>query len=656
MRGSDERGQVLIIFTLLLIVLLGFAGVAIDIGRQVAERRHVQTAADAAALAACRALIAGSSDSTAVSAAQQVALANIADSPSAATATMDSPATYEDDDGDAVIAADELHSGIVIAGTTVRVAISSSVPTTVARVLGFADLETGARARCDLRGGPAVPIVARRYTNPSGPGSGFIDHLATAATSGSGVVSTIDARGYDVRIPASEAAPGPQFSIYGNESKAHNDSSFRGFVALDVRNFEGTFTRQYYNGVTSGTSENTLKDTEGDYLVTGYPGPQIPPVSNPANGDTQLAALSGNSTSFVVHQFDDQFVVGDRLMLAVYDSIVHEIPDFALSPPAEIAIPSTTTTPFDGPSFTVSRNKEFDSTVTLSLLGDAAATAAGHPTWDILPNPSVTPPAAGDITEPIWSLDVFQPAIKGTTVNMNDFQTNAVVPGIYTVWLEGESGDPYFQRHHVPVPARIQTDANHDGDYNDAGDVKVTRDFGLQNSVLDGSTGSIGGSIVLPIRVSTTSASSTKWGTTGSAVSLSWDASSFTDCSLDPAALGIASITFSSGSVTPTTSSGTLSNLTINTAGLAQGCYMFDIRASGTNGDGQPVTHLQTVRFTVSTTPSSGQYVDVIGFAVFQVDAITSNDIIGHAVSGISADPNDPNLRRAQRARLVPWS
>jgi len=83
---------------------------------------------------------------------------------------------------------------------------------------------------------------------------------------------------------------------------------------------------------------------------------------------------------------------------------------------------------------------------------------------------------------------------------------------------------------------------------------------------------------------------------------------------------------------------------------------MFDIRASGTNGDGQPVTHLQTVRFTVSSTPSSGQYVDVIGFAVFQVDAITSNDIIGHAVSGISADPNDPNLRRAQRARLVPWS
>ena len=83
---------------------------------------------------------------------------------------------------------------------------------------------------------------------------------------------------------------------------------------------------------------------------------------------------------------------------------------------------------------------------------------------------------------------------------------------------------------------------------------------------------------------------------------------------------------------------------------------MFTVRAHGTKGDGQPVTHLQRVRFTVATTTSSGQYVDIIGFAVFQIDTISSNSITGHAVSGISADPGDPNLRRAQRARLVPWS
>ena len=137
-------------------------------------------------------------------------------------------------------------------------------------------LDTGARARCDLQGGPAVPIVARRYTNPPGPGSGFVDHLATAASSGSGVVDTSNPRGYDVRTPASEAAPGPQFTIYGPSSKAHNDSSFRGFIGLDVRNFENASSRVYYNGVTAGMNPNTIKDVEGAYLVTGIPRSGVP--------------------------------------------------------------------------------------------------------------------------------------------------------------------------------------------------------------------------------------------------------------------------------------------------------------------------------------------------------------------------------------------
>jgi hypothetical protein len=200
----------------------------------------------------------------------------------------------------------------------------------------------------------------------------------------------------------------------------------------------------------------------------------------------------------------------------------------------------------------------------------------------------------------------------------------------------------------------IQTDANGDGDYNDAGDVKVNRDFSLDNSVLDGATGSLGGIITRPIYVSSKTGANA-W--SGGSVTLSWDTDSLTDCALAPTPLGMASISFSAASVTPSSSgSGALSNLTINTAGLAQGCYLFTIRAHGTNGDGQPVTHLETFRFTVATTESIGQYVDIIGFSVFEVDQITANDILGHAVSGIYADPNDPNLRRAQRARLVPWN
>jgi hypothetical protein len=68
------------------------------------------------------------------------------------------------------------------------------------------------------------------------------------------------------------------------------------------------------------------------------------------------------------------------------------------------------------------------------------------------------------------------------------------------------------------------------------------------------------------------------------------------------------------------------------------------------------VTHLQAITFTVATVASSGSYVDIIGFAVFEVTDISANSITGRAVSGVEADPNDPVLRRAQHSRLAPWS
>ena len=49
------------------------------------------------------------------------------------------------------------------------------------------------------------------------------------------------------------------------------------------------------------------------------------------------------------------------------------------------------------------------------------------------------------MNQPTWSTDVFIPAKNGTTVSTSGIRTNAVPAGIYTVWLEGHSGNPYFQ-------------------------------------------------------------------------------------------------------------------------------------------------------------------------------------------------------------------
>jgi hypothetical protein len=67
------------------------------------------------------------------------------------------------------------------------------------------------------------------------------------------------------------------------------------------------------------------------------------------------------------------------------------------------------------------------------------------------------------------------------------------------------------------------------------------------------------------------------------------------------------------------------------------------------------VVHLQPITFNVATSASSGSYVDIIGFAVFEVTTIDANAIWAHAVSAVYANPNDQNLRRASKARLVSW-
>ena len=164
-------GQVLVLVALVTVVLLAFAGIAVDFGRQNAEQRHVQTAADAAALAACRALIDGETDNAAAAAARTIAEVNLEGSPAGATATIaaDDARVYADGHvGDPAY----LTSGIIVSSTSVRVAIASTIETSLARVVGVPTLDTGGRARCQLQGGPAIPIVARRYE--SAPDAWFI--------------------------------------------------------------------------------------------------------------------------------------------------------------------------------------------------------------------------------------------------------------------------------------------------------------------------------------------------------------------------------------------------------------------------------------------------------------------------------------------------
>lgn len=640
MRRS-EPGQVLVIVALALVVLLGASAFAIDLGRRAAEERYLQNAADAGALAACNALVDGATDSAALQKARQIAGVNLASSPAGSGASIAGAGmeTYV-----AGYAGNpyQLTNGAVLSDASVFVAVHANVDTTVGRILGRQSLPALGRARCSLEANPLLPFTIRRYQNPPGPGSTFIDFLATDATSRNGSVDQANPRGFNGRTPASTLSPGPEMQMYGPQTQATNNS-FRGFIALDVRDFTDAASRQYYNGATSTMSSNTLKGHHAAYLTSPYPGPAIPAVTTPPTGGTQVGIMNGVSAAHSTGPFGDEYDEGDRLMFAVYNGTVMAIPDFSIQPPVEIALPATTTSPTDGPTFQVSRNSAFSSQVTYALVGDAEATATGNPEYDILPVPPTTPPGTGQMDDPTFSPNGTVPATGGTNVAMLDMSTNAVPEGIYVVWLEGEAGAPYYQTRRQPVPIRIGA---------------VPRRFSLTGSVLDGSTTTLGGTITLPISVVTgTGAAAWDDGTgTATQVSLSWDTGSLTDCSHNPEPLGTGSISFGSTSLTPTSGAGASTTLTIQTGSLASGCYRFSLRGQGVNADGEPVVRIEAVEFTVAATSGPSEYVDIIGFTVFEITDIRSNSFSGRAITGIYADPNDLALRIAQRPRLIPWN
>ena len=68
------------------------------------------------------------------------------------------------------------------------------------------------------------------------------------------------------------------------------------------------------------------------------------------------------------------------------------------------------------------------------------------------------------------------------------------------------------------------------------------------------------------------------------------------------------------------------------------------------------VTHLLEVTLEVAVVSGGAtQYADVLGYAVFEVTSIDSNEVMGKAITGMYLDPNDPALAVGRKIGLVPW-
>jgi hypothetical protein len=642
-RGGRERardaGQVLVIFALSITVLFAAAGLAFDIGRFYAERRFLQNAADAAALAGANALIQGRTQAEADVIARAVLAANFGRGPNGVTPAQP-PATPQYESGHAGDPA-YLTNGILFDNCDVRVAVQNAIGYTFGRAVGLSSslISGQARVKCN---GHALPIAVRRFVSAPGPAttnstspcahneSQFMDFFATANTACLGTESNSSLRvepsagsNFDALNPDSDPVNhGPVVAILGQGAQPGNGADFRGFIALDIRNFASTTSQLYYNKVTPGTNNNTLKAMEANWItVGGYPGPQFPAAITPPDPNDQVAIMSGNSTGIAIDAALSRFAPGDEIMVAVYPGNVMAIPDFAMTSPGTITLPSTGTTASAG-SLKVSRNQAFSGQVTLATIADTLdplnpmllGTMIGADPITYNPNP-VTPSLGG-----------------GQNVALENITTVGAVPGIYALFVRGQAGAPYLTTKYEPFGIQIGT---------------VTRDFAFTSDASSKDAAAVGDSVAFTLSLQNSPNRNTAF---GNPVTLSVDG---------PLPTGTGPITFGSTTVTPTRN-GASTTLTINTGTMATGSYTFTVRATGMNGDptSRKVTHLMNVTVRVAPSASAGnqEYVDIVGFAVMRITAMDANTISAYAITPVIADPNDSRLRRGQVAKLVPWN
>lgn len=134
-RREGEKGQALVLFAVLLIGVLGAAGLLVDGGMAWANRREAQSAADLASLAAAKAITdAGAGCNAAGQAVAQAAATAVATFNGFTTVTTEYPAT----------------SGTRTGCLYVRVSVSRTMGTTFSRVLGQTEWTPAASATASM--------------------------------------------------------------------------------------------------------------------------------------------------------------------------------------------------------------------------------------------------------------------------------------------------------------------------------------------------------------------------------------------------------------------------------------------------------------------------------------------------------------------------
>lgn len=641
-------------------VLMGFAALGIDVGRFYSERRYVQDAVDAAALA-CALKYAGGTATEAWNAADRLLQdRNLKGNPLGITLTY-AAQNSEVYDG-AVVAPHNLNSGILPVQTNgkgCRVAITVAVPTFLIKIVSPA-LNTIAMTTRGYAKSYAgfYPSVVQRYANPPGPGNGnpnqFIDHVMAENQDYQCTVDNPAAC-----TPADQVNKGREFVIFGQAAKATNDSSFRGYIALDIRDFtttdgSGDLIHEQvspgiaYNLVPATATVNTLKDLEAAWILEpGYPGPDIcAVVPGSFLPCAQLAVINGSSSGLFVDDYESRFDVGDKLLLQLYDGTVKTVPDFTISTGTLNLPNSGTATSTISYTFSPQFAASGAQVTTTVIPDDGTMTDDGGGTASV--NPFLN--GCATFSSPTFTLNPTLSGVSTYNQTWNTITTSGCDKGIFQAWVRGTSSAPYTSRvHEALVNINVGGQA---------------RDFSLTSSDAYAAVAAPGIQADYVIRTTTSSGGSTKW-TGSNLLTLSWaKCPSTTDPAILPPEVltcGIDGVMSLPGVLPPpVTNMDPGENHTFNvqtTLARTGETYKGWVRETGLDDvTNKRVTHLLEVTLEVGIIAGGAtQYADILGYTVFEITAINSNDVTGRAITGAYSDPNDPALAIGRKIRLVPW-
>ncbi|HEY8808100.1 MAG TPA: pilus assembly protein TadG-related protein [Candidatus Limnocylindria bacterium] len=668
---ADEGGQTIVLVALLFVLLMGFAALSLDVGRFYAERRYLQNAVDSAALACARAYGQGGTVQSAWNAADNILQKfNLKGDPIGATVSY--PGAGDQVNGytatlsyeNSIVTDQNLVAGIKPIQTPLgcRVAISVNVPTYFIKLVQPSLTQIGmvTKAYATSKGG-FLPSVTYRYSNGPGPGDGNANNFIAWTKQESQDYQCTSTDETACPNDATSANPGREHVIFGANAKATNDSSFRGYIGLDVRDFQtvdgsGNPIHLAYNGVDPTASVNTLKSFEGQWIDKGYPGPDIC-IVDPANflPCAEISALDGSSSGIFVDDYNQFFNVGDVLLLQLYDGTVKSVPDFTIQAPT-LTVPTngsvtsstvqyTMNSQFQGSGSVINTDLYYDDG---SLTGGAGDTSGTNPFMSgaiATCSSNASPPNS----KTCGAFNLNPTPSGGSSYNQTwtGMTATAAQQGIYLAWLRGTATAPYNQRRHDSV-------------------VTVTvggqaRDFNLTSSTGVVSVAAPGAQADFSVRARTGNGS-TAWNGGATSVHLTWEqcpvfvdpisgVSTQLACKINGSlATTAVDVSIGSGSSVEATF-----NVDTSLAATDQ-TYTGWIRGFGRDASGHPVNHLIQVTLQVNVV-SGGvtSYVDVIGYAAFRITAIDSNDISGRAISKAVYDPNDPALAIARKMRLVPW-